>query len=74
MGRIDDAASTRAAALAPDVRRQIEARARQLWEDHGRPTGRDLDFWLQAEQEVVYRSVAGEEDPLAAVEVGTTDA
>lgn len=47
---------------------------RRLWEDHGKPGGRDLDFWLQAEQEVVYQSVAGEEDPLAAVEVGTTDA
>jgi hypothetical protein len=31
---------------------QTRARARELWEQHGRPTGRDLDFWLQAEREL----------------------
>jgi Protein of unknown function (DUF2934) len=31
---------------------EISARARGLWEQHGRPTGRDLDFWLQAEREL----------------------
>ena len=30
----------------------IRARAREVWERHGRPTGRDLDFWLQAEREL----------------------
>ena len=29
----------------------IRARARELWEIDGRPAGRDLDFWLQAERE-----------------------
>src|SRR6185312_1223993 len=29
----------------------IGARARELWEIEGRPPGRDLDFWLQAERE-----------------------
>ena len=29
----------------------IRARARELWEIEGRPAGRDLDFWLQAERE-----------------------
>ncbi|RZN16386.1 DUF2934 domain-containing protein [Bradyrhizobium sp. Leo121] len=28
------------------------ARAHELWEQHGRPTGRDLEFWLQAEREL----------------------
>ena len=31
----------------------IRARARQLWELQGRPAGRDLDIWLQAERELV---------------------
>ncbi|WP_338695808.1 MULTISPECIES: DUF2934 domain-containing protein [unclassified Bradyrhizobium] len=31
---------------------EIRARARQLWQEAGRPAGRDLDFWLQAEREL----------------------
>jgi hypothetical protein len=31
---------------------QISARARELWEQHGRPAGRDQEFWLQAESEL----------------------
>jgi hypothetical protein len=30
----------------------IRARARELWEQHGQPAGRDLEFWLQAESEL----------------------
>ncbi len=30
----------------------IRARAHELWEQHGRPAGRDLEFWLQAEREL----------------------
>jgi hypothetical protein len=30
----------------------IRARARALWELNGRPSGRDIDFWLQAEREL----------------------
>jgi len=30
----------------------IRERARELWEAEGRPTGRALDHWLQAEREV----------------------
>jgi 4-diphosphocytidyl-2C-methyl-D-erythritol kinase len=30
---------------------QISARAREFWEQHGRPAGRDEEFWLQAESE-----------------------
>jgi hypothetical protein len=33
----------------------IRARAREVWEHHERPTGRDLDFWLQAERELTER-------------------
>ena len=41
-----------------DARRakeEIRARARELWEQHGCPAGRDLEFWLQAEFEISER-------------------
>lgn len=28
---------------------EIRARAHEIWEQHGRPTSRDVEFWLQAE-------------------------
>ena len=31
---------------------EIRARARSLWETAGRPSGRDEEFWLQAEREL----------------------
>jgi hypothetical protein len=31
---------------------EIRARARMLWEQNGRPDGRDLEIWLQAESEI----------------------
>src|SRR3954454_2678490 len=30
----------------------IRARAHELWKQHGCPTGRDVEFWLQAEREL----------------------
>jgi predicted RNA-binding Zn ribbon-like protein len=30
----------------------IRTRAHELWEQHGRPSGRDEEFWLQAEAEL----------------------
>jgi hypothetical protein len=30
---------------------EIRTRAHELWEQHGRPAGRDEEFWLQAELE-----------------------
>jgi hypothetical protein len=44
----------------PELRHRIEERAYALWEANGRPEGRDLDYWLQAEQEIVNYSMAGE--------------
>src|SRR4051812_15214240 len=29
----------------------IRARALELWKENGRPSGRDLEFWLEAERE-----------------------
>jgi hypothetical protein len=34
------------------VNEVIRARAKELWEINGRPTGRDLEFWLRAEREL----------------------
>jgi hypothetical protein len=30
----------------------IKQRAHELWEQAGRPEGKELDFWLQAEREL----------------------
>ena len=30
----------------------IKKRTRELWEDNGRPSDRDLEFWLRAEEEL----------------------
>jgi hypothetical protein len=57
--------------MDPELRRRIEERAYALWEANGRPEGRALDHWLQAEQEIVNQSVAGEEDPLAGIDQET---
>ena len=31
--------------------KEIRVRAHELWEQNGRPLGRDVEFWLQAERE-----------------------
>ena len=31
------------------IKQEITVRAREIWEQNGRPVGRDLEFWLQAE-------------------------
>jgi hypothetical protein len=33
----------------------ISTRAQEIWEQHGRPSDRDLEFWLQAEAEICER-------------------
>jgi len=39
-----------------DILRRIRERSYQLWEQEGRPEGRHLDHWLQAEHELVAES------------------
>jgi hypothetical protein len=51
-----------------ELRRRIAERARQLWEEAGRPEGRDMEYWLEAEEELAPLSVAGEEDPMEALD------
>lgn len=41
----------KAASLVEETRR----RAYELWENAGRPEGRELEFWLQAEREVRHK-------------------
>jgi Protein of unknown function (DUF2934) len=41
----------RARALAHPDEGNIRNRAREIWEENGKPPGRDLEFWLQAERE-----------------------
>jgi hypothetical protein len=41
----------RARVIARPTENRIRRRARQLWEESGRPSGRDLEFWLEAERE-----------------------
>ena len=38
-----------------ELRRRITERARQLWEEDGRPAGRDMEYWLKAEEELGVR-------------------
>ena len=40
-----------ARALARPDEDHIRRRALEIWEDNGRPAGRDVEFWLQAERE-----------------------
>ena len=42
----------RALALSRPSQNRIRRRARQIWEQNGRPSGRDEEFWLQAEREL----------------------
>lgn len=41
-------------APSPITIEQIAARAREIWQRHGAPAGRDLAYWLQAENELVF--------------------
>jgi hypothetical protein len=38
--------------MAFPTEEQIRVRAHQLWEEAGKPEGRDDEFWRQAEQEL----------------------
>ena len=36
---------------------QIRRRAHELWKQEGKPEGREMDFWLQAEREIAGEQV-----------------
>nr|WP_249797684.1 DUF2934 domain-containing protein [Bradyrhizobium sp. 199] len=57
----DETTGQRFRSFAEDLRRklrrmmrrgQVRARAYDLWEQAGRPAGRELDFWLEAERQL----------------------
>ena len=39
--------------MAIDILQRIRERSYQIWEHEGRPEGRHLDHWLQAEHELI---------------------
>ena len=43
-------------AIRACFRQAITQRAEQLWEQEGRPAGRDLEFWVTAEREILERT------------------
>jgi hypothetical protein len=51
-----------------ELTRLIRARAYELWEADGRPEGKEMEYWLRAEEELTPQSIAGEEDPLEALD------
>jgi predicted NAD-dependent protein-ADP-ribosyltransferase YbiA (DUF1768 family) len=38
-------------------RHHIRERAHEIWAEHGRPEGRDVEFWLKAERELSVQDV-----------------
>jgi Protein of unknown function (DUF2934) len=52
----------RGRALARPNEDRIRTRAWEIWEENGRPTGRDEEFWFQAEREQERGEVASVDD------------
>ena len=46
----------------------IRARATSLWAADGQPTGKDLDYWLKAESQLLAEAAAAEAAAAAPVE------
>ncbi len=39
--------------MSSDVEDRIRSRAFEMWQDEGCPDGKDLEFWLRAESELL---------------------
>jgi DUF2934 family protein len=48
-----DELDDRATMLDRPTEEQIRVRARELWENAGKPTDRDEDFWFEAENSLI---------------------
>lgn len=46
----------------------IAARARELWEGYGRPAGRDVEIWLEAERQLLGTDAKVNNGPQGAVD------
>jgi hypothetical protein len=44
-------------AAGPERRHHIRERAHETWVERGRPEGRDVEFWLEAERELGVQDV-----------------
>jgi hypothetical protein len=44
--------STAAGPPQPNLEQAIRERAHSIWEEEGRPEGRDVEHWLRAETEI----------------------
>ena len=53
---IEDLKQKRQRSEARRLRQETTVRAREIWEQNGRPSGRDEEFWLQAESEIRARN------------------
>jgi hypothetical protein len=51
IGTLAEELRKRAIAFAKPDHARIRQRAHEIWEENGRPFGRDLEFWLEAERE-----------------------
>lgn len=51
IGKFAEELKQQARAFAKPDDALIRNRAHEIWEENGRPAGRDLDFWLEAERE-----------------------
>jgi hypothetical protein len=51
--------------MSSETFRRIQQRAYQLWEDEGRPAGKDEDHWLTAEAELAQEQHATGGIPVA---------
>jgi len=45
--------------LSGDLQQRIQQRAYELWENEGRPQGREQAHWQQAEREIAGRGASG---------------
>jgi hypothetical protein len=52
MGRMVPIVLNRERAMDRQSEEQIRARAHELWEQAGKPKGREDEFWLRAEREL----------------------
>ena len=43
--------------MQSDIEDRIRNRAFEMWQDEGCPPGRDLDFWLKAESELLQEPI-----------------
>jgi hypothetical protein len=53
------AARQPATKLSGEVQQRIQQRAYELWENEGRPHGREQAHWQQAEREIAGQSASG---------------